>query len=431
MDQMSRRREFLRGLSMAGVGAVALPAWDACAAEASEERVVVGVMGLGRGFYLSKIFASLPDVDVRYLCDTDGQRVETCRKGFADLGYEGSQGTQDVRRVLDDPDVDVLVCAAPNHWHAPATIMACQAGKHVYVEKPCSHNPWEGEAMVAVAQRQAAVVQQGTQRRSSPGTQLAIQRIHDGAIGKAYLARAWYSSARGSIGTGHVAAVPQSLKYDLWQGPAPHRDFRDNVVHYNWHWRWHWGNGELGNNGIHTLDLCRWGLDVSYPSRVTSVGGRYAYQDDQETPDTHTVGFEFGDEKMITWHGVSCNRHPVHDQAFVSFYGTEGSLELAASGSFQIFDRANQVQEAHQEADESPSLHVANFLAAVRQADSSTLNAPILEGHRSTLLCHLGNIAHRTGRSLTCDPVTGRIMNDPDAMRHWKREYAPGWEPVT
>jgi predicted dehydrogenase len=428
MQNVSERRGFLRQASAIGLAAASgLVTQTAKSQESSSRPVVIGVMGLSRGRELARQFAAQPNVEVRYVCDADLQRVDACLAAMKQQNQSAGQGVQDFRRILDDDNVDALVCAAPNHWHAPATILACQAGKHVYVEKPCSHNPWEGEAMVQVARQLGKVVQLGTQRRSSPGTQLAVERLHSGTIGRVYLARAWYSSLRGSIGRGKPAAVPQSLDYALWQGPAPKRDYMDNVVHYNWHWRWHWGNGELGNNGVHSLDICRWGLDVTYPVRVTSSGGRYAFDDDQETPDTHTVAFEFPDEKAITWHGLSCNRH---GDRFITFYGTDGSMELDEVGGFRIFDRNDKLQQEHDGGrDGGDTKHITNFLQAVRSGDPGQLNAPILEGHRSTLLCHLGNIAQRVGRVVSCDPNDGKIQGDADAQTLWKREYAPDWEP--
>jgi predicted dehydrogenase len=224
-----------------------------------------------------------------------------------------------------------LICAAPNHWHAPSTILACSANKHVYVEKPCCHNPREGELMIEAARKHNRAVQMGSQRRSGPGTIQAIKALHEGVIGRVYLARSWYNNRRGPIGKGKPTAAPKHLEYDLWQGPAPRVPYMDNRVHYNWHWFWHWGNGELGNNGIHTLDLCRWGLAVDYPIRVTSSGNRYHWNDDQQTPDTHTVCFEFKGKKQISWQGKSCNRHR---GSFVTFYGTDGTLDLRFRAPF-------------------------------------------------------------------------------------------------
>jgi predicted dehydrogenase len=266
----------------------------------------------------------------------------------------------------------------------------------------------------------------GSQRRSGPGTREAIQQLRHGAIGRVYLARSWYNNARGSIGKGKPASVRPSLDYDLWQGPAPRKPYLDNRVHYNWHWFWHWGNGELGNNGVHTLDLCRWGVGVAYPIRVTSSGGRYRYEDDQETPDTHTVCFEFKGRCAITWQCLSCNRHRA---GFVTFYGEGGALELDSNGDYRVFDSRDKEVKSKKSASLGDAEHLANFLNAIRSGDPLSLNAEIEEGHKSTLLSHLGNIAHRTGRTLNCDPANGRILDDEGAMRYWAREYEPGWEP--
>jgi predicted dehydrogenase len=266
----------------------------------------------------------------------------------------------------------------------------------------------------------------GAQRRSGPGTREAMQRLHEGVIGRVYLAKAWYNADRGSIGRGKPATPPANLDYDLWQGPAPRRPYMDNVVHYNWHWFWHWGNGELGNNGVHTLDLCRWGLQVDFPLRVTSSGGRYCYQDDQETPDTHTVCYEFEGNRAITWEGLSCHQH---ETGFVTFYGDKGALNLESNGTYAIYDEKDEKVEEKP----SPSLgdreHIVNFLDAIRNDKPLSLNAEIAEGHKGTLLCHLGNIAHRVGRALRCESTAGHIQDDPEAHSLWQREYEPGFAP--
>jgi predicted dehydrogenase len=354
--------------------------------------------------------------------------METALKAIEEGTQQRPEGIADFRRILDDPEVDVLVCAAPNHWHAPASILACAAGKHVYVEKPCCHNPREGELMVEAARKHQRAVQMGSQRRSSPGYIEAISQLHAGVIGRVYLARSWYNSLRPSIGKGQPAAVPEHLDYDLWQGPAPRTPYVDNRVHYNWHWFWHWGNGELGNNGVHALDICRWGLQADYPIRVTSSGGRYRYDDDQQTPDTHLAAFEFDGGKAATWEGLSCNKRECAT-GFVAFYGEEGALELDASGNFTIYDVNDKVVREekgyYKDAD-----HADNFLQAIRDDKPLNLNAEILEGYKSTLLCHLGNIAWRSGRVLNCSPTDGRILGDEKAMALWSREYEPGWEPV-
>jgi len=425
MQRPINRRQFLdiAALSAAGVTAASMTAG---AAEAKPSaRVVIGVMGLSRGRRLAEGFAKQSGVEVRYVCDVDSERAAGCAAAVEETGAPKPKTLGDFRAILDDNEVDALVCAAPNHWHAPATILACDAGKHVYVEKPCSHNPREGELMVEAARKHNRVVQVGTQRRSSPTITEAIDLIRAGEIGRVYSARATYASARVSIGVGKPAPVPDHLNYELWQGPAPRRDYLDNRVHYNWHWFWHWGNGELGNNGVHTLDLCRWGLGVDYPVHVTSIGGRYVFDDDQETPDTHNVGFAFDDEKLITWQGHSCNRH---GEDFVNFYGETGTITLTGNGAYTVYDKQNNVvKEA--EGVRGDVEHIANFLSAVRDDSAGGLTAGIEEANPSTHLCHLGNIAQRTGRALECDGKTGRILDDADAMAYWTRDYAAGWQP--
>jgi predicted dehydrogenase len=383
-------------------------------------------MGLSRGRALALSFARHPGVEIKYVCDADSSRAAACATQVANATETEPEAIGDFRRILDDKTVDAFICAAPNHWHAPATILACAAGKHVYVEKPCCHNPHEGELMVQAARKYNRAVQMGSQRRSSTGTIEAMRKLRDGVIGRVYLARCWYNNQRGSLGTGKPAEVPPGLDYDLWQGPAPRTPYIDNRIHYNWHWFWHWGNGELGNNGVHTLDLCRWGLGVDYPTSVTSSGGRYRYEDDQETPDTHTVCFEFEGRRQISWQGLSCNRH---GGGFVTFYGDEGALDLDGNGSHTIYDARDKEVEKTVGSSSGESEHIANFLQAIRDDRPLGLNAEIEKGHKSTLLCHLGNIAHRVGSSLKCDPKNGHILDDPQAMGLWKREYEPGWEP--
>jgi predicted dehydrogenase len=279
--------------------------------------------------------------------------------------------------------------------------------------------------MIEAATKYKRCVQMGTQRRSSPGIIAAMEKLHAGAIGTVHLARCYYNSLRGSIGKGAEANPPANLNYPLWEGPAPHRPYRDNVVHYNWHWFWHWGGGELANNGVHGLDLCRWGLQVNYPKHVVSSGGRYWFDDDQETPDTQTAVFEFEGNKQITWQALSCNKHT--DAPFVAFFGDQGALEIDGSGVYRIYDRNDKEIEKGKSTSQGQPEHLQNFVDAIRTNDPSRLNQPILEGHRSTLLCHLGNIAYRTGRSVKCDPSNGHILGDADQQALWQREYNPQW----
>ncbi len=425
MDGTINRREFLDRAAV-GTAAMTLAGRIATAQEQPSERVVVGVMGLSRGMALTQGFSAQPNVEVRYVCDTDCTRAEQAVAAMEKAGRPKPQIIPDFRKMLEDAELDALICAAPNHWHAPATILACNAGKHVYVEKPCSHNPWEAETMVESARKHKRVVQVGTQRRSSPNVRGAMERLHNGELGRVYSSRAHYWGGRGSIGKGKPAEVPATLDYELWQGPAPRKPYKDNLIPYNWHWHWHWGNGELGNNGVHTLDLCRWGLNVDFPVKVTSNGGRYCFDDDQETPDTHVVGFEFADKKLITWQGHSCNNHT---EDFITFYGEKGMLKLGDLGDVTIYDTSDKIIHEEKGVLGEPE-HIANFLAAVRANDASLLNCGIEQAYPSTMICHLGNIAHRTGRTINCDAKNGHIIGDDEAMKYWKREYEPGWEPV-
>jgi len=395
-------------------------------ADSPGNRVTLGVMGVnGRGGELARSFASLAGTEVAYVCDVDERATAKGIKALGDNPTRPPKSVKDFRRILDDRNVNALVIAAPDHWHAPATILACAAGKHVYVEKPASHNPREGELMVAAARKHNRVVQLGTQRRSMPGVVEGIEKLRSGAIGRVLFSRGWYNNTRASIGRGKAAPVPAWLDYELWQGPAPDRPFRDNLVHYNWHWFWHWGTGELGNNGIHALDVCRWGLGVDYPIRVSSGGGHYRFDDDQETPDTHTATFDFGD-KSITWEGRSWHPRGFEGSTFgIAFYGEGGTMVIDGTG-YRVLDFKG-VETAKGSGSGSDAPHLQNFLDCIRTGKRP--NAEIEDGHKSTLLCHLGNIAWRTGRTLNLDGKNGRPINDPAAEALWSREYRPGWEP--
>jgi predicted dehydrogenase len=392
----------------------------------ANDKLLIGVIGTGdRGTGLTKLFAGLPGVEIAYVCDVDQKRVGRAAEEVQKSTGKAPRSVGDFRHLLDDKSVDAVVIATCNHWHGPATILACAAGKHVYVEKPCSHNPQEGELMVAAARKHRRLVQLGTQRRSAAKVTEAIEALHGGVIGRVYLAQAWYTNNRPSIGKGREVPVPAGLDYELWQGPAPRRPFHNNYLHYNWHWFWNWGNGELGNNGIHYMDVCRWGLGVDYPVRVGSAGGRYRYTDDQETPDTQVATFDFADRRTITWEGLSCNRLPTGQTLDILFQGENGSLALDDRG-FRVYDvKGRLMREVSGSVRDRD--HANNFIEAIRHG--VRLNAEIEEGHKSTLLCHLGNIAYRIGRTLHCEPGSGRILQDAEAMPLWTREYAKGWEP--
>lgn len=441
MSESINRRKFVKTAAAAGAGLTVTGRFAAAMPPHSpSDRIVVAVMGVNsRGNELAKSFARQPNAEVAYIADVDSRVVDRTVADVAEIQGKAPKGVTDFRQALDDPDLDALVIAAPDHWHAPAAILGLKAGKHIYVEKPCGHNPREGELLIEAQRKFNRVVQMGNQQRSGPSTIEAIQYIWDGGIGRPYLGRAWYANSRGPIGYGKPAAVPDWLDYELWQGPAPRTPYRDNVVHYNWHWFWQWGTGESCNNGTHEIDVCRWALGVEYPVKVQSSGGRYHYNDDWEFYDTQLIAFDFEDEKTITWEGRSCNPAPFHDRGRGSaIYGTEGTVIMDRNG-YVIYDLENKVVKEVRSGDDEATMdttgggnltdrHIANFLAAIR--NESEQNAPINEGHKSVLMCHLGNIAQEVGETLYLDQRNGRIVGNAQAMEYWARDYEPGWEPA-
>jgi len=431
MSYEANRRDFIKWSAAgaaAGLSSFALADEDSPSGKrvSANDKIVLAVMGVnGRGSALAQTFMANPGAEIAYVCDVDQQALDKALVIVQKGQSRKPQAVKDFRQALDDKSVDALVVAAPNHWHAPATILGCSAGKHVYVEKPCSHNPREGELAVEASRKHQRVVQMGSQRRSRPSIIEAVKKVQDGAIGRVMYARTWYNNRRPAIGKGKPAEVPSHLDYALWQGPAPARPFMDNVIHYKWHWFWHWGNGELGNNGIHALDVARWALDVQFPTRVTSGGAKHRWDDDQQTPDTHVVTYDFG-PKTILWEGLSWSAYGPGGSMFgMSFHGDAGTLLLADNG-YKIYDLQNKETGAFA-GKGSDTEHIANFLDCIRSG--ARPNADIEDGHRSTLLCHLGNIAHRVNRVLTVDSKSGHIQGDEQAMQLWSREYQPGWEP--
>jgi predicted dehydrogenase len=421
MAKINRRRF----LTAATATAVALASRRSTRAADANDTVVLAIMGAnGRGSQLATSFAKLPGAEIAYICDCDERAIQKGIDAATSLGGRRPQGIKDFRRALDDQSVNAIVCAAPNHWHAAATILACLAGKHVYVEKPVSQTPDEGERMIAAARKTNRVVQVGLQRRTNPLYRTVIERVKSGAIGRVLYAKSWYLANRPSIGRGKETSPPAWLDYNLWQGPAPECPYRDNVIHYNWHWFWHWGNGELGNNGVHSVDVCRWALGVDYPSRVVASGAKLRFDDDQETPDTCTVTYDCGGRTMI-WEGISWSPSYQTSSFGMEFRGENGTLFVDDDG-FTIYDPSRKVVEKG-EPSGSDADHLQNFLDAIR--NGSTVNATIEDGHKSTLLCHLGNIAYRTGQPLEIDPSNGHILNNTAAAALWAREYRTGWMP--
>ncbi len=432
MSTLLTRRNFLKQTSAFTAGLATLAcAMPLRAAKSPNEKVVLGIIGCNnRGMNHIDGYLALPNAEIGYVCDVDRKVMEKGVAAVAKKQQRTPQGVQDLRRVLDDPNVDAISIATPDHWHAPATILACAAGKDVYVEKPGSHNLRESELMVAAARKHKRVVQMGNQRRSWPWVIEAIAALHAGELGNLCFARGWYTNHRPSIGHGKQVPVPEGLDYSLWQGPAPEQPYRDNILHYNWHWFWNWGTGELGNNGVHALDLARWGLQVELPRRITCGGNRYHYQDDWETPDTTIATFDFG-QKGIAWEGQSCDPRGFENSGFgVNFYGEKGCMTIAGNGC-TIYGLNNKVIREIKGRNEGlfsfDALHFDNFLQAIREG--KPLRAEIEEGQKSTVLCHLGNIAWRTGRTIDFDPNTRKILGDQAASALVARKYRPGWEP--
>ncbi|MEJ7912750.1 MAG: Gfo/Idh/MocA family oxidoreductase [Chitinophagaceae bacterium] len=441
------RRDFIKKASI-GVAAVSfggvLPGFSARSYKniiGANDKIMVASMGVNsRGFAVATNFAAQKNCEVLSVSDVDVRAAAKCIDAVEKIQKKRPVASPDFRKALEDKNLDVLIVTAPDHWHAPAAIMACAAGKHVYLEKPCSHNPNEGEMVVKAARKHNRILQMGNQRRSWPNVVAAITELKAGVIGRPYFAKTWYTNNRPSIGKGKEVEVPSWLNYDLWQGPAPRQPYRDNLIHYNWHWFWHWGTGEALNNGTHMVDLARWGLGVEYPIRVSSAGGRYRYQDDWQTPDTQVINLEFDNNTAITWEGRSCNGRSVEGSSVgVMFYGETGSLLIESGNSYKIYDLKNTlVKEVKNDrtidarnvsdpAQELDALHIQNFFDGIRKG--TKVNSDIVSGHQSTLLVQLGNIAQRSGRTLNIDPKNGHILNDKEAMKYWSRAYQPGWEP--
>jgi predicted dehydrogenase len=435
------RREFLDSLAVSAAAmAVASTAKSYSQILGSNDRLNFAVIGLnGRGYaHLSALKANKGAARITHVCDVDSNILAKFAENAQKEMGEAPATDKDFRSVLQQKDVDAITIATPDHWHTPIAIAGLQAGKHVYVEKPCSHNPAEGQMLIHAQQKYGKFAQMGNQQRSSPHTIEIVEKIHGGAIGRAYLAKAWYSNVRKSIGTGKEVPVPAQLDWDLWQGPAPRRPYKDNVHPYNWHWFMNYGTGETLNNGTHEIDVCRWALGVDYPNRVTSSGGRYHFKDDWQFYDTLVTNFEY-ESGMISWEGKSCEgmKYYGRDRGSV-IIGTTGSVLVDRDG-YEIYDlKGNKTNEFKAKSSTSSSdligrdsmtdAHFANFIAAIRKGDK--LNAPVAAGNVAVTMLQLSNIAWEVSRELHLDPKDGRIQGDPEAMKMWGREYEKGWAPV-
>ena len=441
---MTTRRHFIKkttaGTAALTMGGLALPHFGFANKFGANDHINCAVIGVrSRAKAHVKAIHADPNAKIIYNCDVDDTIIEHhniwCEKN---VGYV-PKVEKDFRKILEDKDVDAVFIATPEHWHAPMAIMALQAGKHVYVEKPCSHNPHENDLLVAAQKKYGKKVQMGNQQRSAITSIQAIDDIRNGIIGEVFKGEAYYSSNRGSIGIGKKIDVPNTLDWELWQGPAPRKDYKDNIHPYNWHWFRNWGTGEMHNNGTHEVDICRWALGVDLPESVTSFGGKYAYDDDWEFVDNQQVTFAYPNNRFITWTGHSRGViKPERPGRGISLYGSKGSIMLDRN-FYKLFDlQGNLIKEVLEGAESATTNtrgegkldvnHVANFFDGIRK--DTSLHADIADASISTMLCHLGNMAQDAGETLKIDPASGKILHNEKAMKSWKREYANGWEPV-
>ena len=416
------RRQFLnRSAGVAGAAAGLSALNYARAARGPNERLRIAVMGVhGRGKALASEFASIKEAHVVAVCDADenvfGEVVKVVEEK---QGNSPPRVEKDVRKIIDDKSIDALAIAAPNHWHALATVWACRAGKDVYTEQPVSHNIFEGRKMVEAARKYDRVVQVGTQRRSSPHWAAAHEYVQSGKLGKVTLVRAWVIQKRVNIGkAGGPQEVPPGVDYDLWLGPAPMKPLARKRLHYDWHWFWDYGGGELANNGIHMLDIARRGVGVDYPRSVASGGGKFYFDDDQETPDTQVVTFEYPNLSLVWEHRTWSNFGFEGRSSGVAYYGDQGTLVVDDKG-WQVTVDGKVVESGPKSDMEMP--HLQNFIDCVR--DRRRPNADIEIGHISTSLCHLGNISQRLGRKLAWDGHAERFPHDDEANKLLRREY--------
>jgi predicted dehydrogenase len=438
---MISRRKFVNGLAAGMAGsAFASTAKSYAQILGANDRLNFAIHGNGdkgrAGAHLSAIKANSKTARVAYVCDVDsGILAKFVAKAEQVLGY-APRAEGDFRHALESKDIDAITIATPDHWHTPMAVLGLKAGKHVYVEKPSSQNPREGELLVAAQKKYGKLVQVGDQQRSSAYTIRMIQKIHDGYIGDAYMAKAWYANARGSTTYGKPSSAPATLNWDLWQGPAPRSEYRENIHTYNWHWLRRYGTGEALNNGTHEVDVCRWALQADFPNAVTASGGNYQFKDDWEFYDTLITNFDY-QGKTISWEGRSRQGMSLYGRGRGSvIMGTKGSVVIDRGG-YDVYDwKGKQIDQYRggQESDATDTVgaggmtdvHFGNFIAAIRGQEK--LNSPIPVANVTVTMLLLSNIAWFVNRKLRLAPETAHILNDSEAMKYWGRTYEKGWE---
>ena len=436
-----KRRNFIKTASLATIAAGVSPNFMiGKSILGANDRIHCAIAGIrSRGKAHAAAIKLQKNAKITYSCDVDDALIEEHNLwSKKNIGYV-PKVEKDFRKLVERKDIDAIFIASPEHWHTPMTLMALQAGKHVYVEKPCSHNPHENEMLVAAQKKYGLKVQMGNQQRSALTSMHAIEDIRNGVIGEVFKGEAYYSNNRGSIGIGKEVPVPKTLDWDLWQGPTPRTKYKDNIHPYNWHWFRNWGTGEVHNNGTHEIDICRWALGVDLPESVTSFGGKYTYQDDWEFVDNMQVTFKYPKGKFITWTGHSRGLiKPEQPGRGVTIYGSKGTIQLDRN-FYKLFDLGGNLIKSELEGVVSKTTdtrgqggldvnHVGNLFDAIRT--EKPLTAEIKDASVSTLLCHLANMAQDAGETLHIDPKSGKVLNNSKIMRNWKREYAQGWEPT-
>ena len=436
MTNINRREFVVKSAAISAAATAAAPTILASQDwKGANDRVRIAVAGIrSRGKNHIEGFQNLKNVEVVALCDIDQSVLDDNLNDFQKAGWKTPETYVDIRKVLENKEIDAVSFATPNHWHSLGTIWACQAGKDVYVEKPVSHNIWEGRKMVEAAKKYNRIVQSGLQIRSNPGMRAAIEYLHGGQLGEVYLAKGLCYKWRDTIGKTPDSPVPAGVDYDLWTGPAPKKPFSQNRFHYNWHWHWDYGNGDIGNQGVHQFDIARWGLGMDdHPVKVSSMGAHVMFDDDQETPNIQHSTFmydpastggkvktlQFEVRHWITNHEGGIGSGP-DNTVGVIFYGSEGYLVVDGYASWHaVLGRERKpAASANVEGD-----HFKNFVDAVRSRDAGSLNCNIEEGHKSTVLCHMANVSYRTGRSLEFDPASEKFVNDEEANKLLSRDY--------
>ncbi len=424
------RRRFLEDSLLATAAALAAGPMTGVFAEedkpsrSTAEKLSVACVGVrGRGASHYGFFAGRPDAEVTYICDVDAKVANRAADGIAQKQGRRPKIEKDMRKVFEDASVDIATFATPNHWHALGAIWAIQSGKDVYVEKPVSHNVSEGRRIVEAARKHNCICQAGTQSRSNPGMREAIEYIQSGKLGDVKLARGLCYKRRPSIGPKGEFKPPAEVDYDLWTGPAPMLPITRPQFHYDWHWQWAYGNGDLGNQGIHQMDIGRWGLGVSdIGTGVQSYGGRYAYVDAGETANTQVCIHSYSDKKLV-FEVRGLPTKPLQGAMVgVIFYGSEGYLVSPNYAGGTVFDKNGNKVTTFNNGDDKH--HFANFVKAVRSRKHEDLNGDILKGHLSSALCHLGNISYRLGTSLPLEEAKERLKSEHETAETFERFVA-------